>query len=61
METKTFKIASFPLCGETYYDYALTKIEKNNLLKSIDEIKRPFASKETTRKAFVIQFPNSHV
>ena len=34
--------------GETYYDHALTKIEKNNLLRSIDEIKRPFASKETT-------------
>ena len=28
--------------------YALTKMEKNNLLRSIDEIKRPFASKETT-------------
>ena len=34
--------------GETYYDHALTKMEKNNLLRSIDEIKRPFASKETT-------------
>ena len=34
--------------GEIYYDHALTKIEKNNLLRSIDEIKRPFASKETT-------------
>lgn len=34
--------------GETYYDHALTKIEKNSLLRSIDEIKRPFASKETT-------------
>ena len=33
--------------GYTYYDHALTKIEKNNLLRSIDEIKRPFASKET--------------
>ena len=32
--------------GYTYYDHALTKIEKNNLLRSIDEIKRPFASKE---------------
>ena len=31
-----------------FYDHALTKIEKNNLLSSIDEIKRPFASKETT-------------
>ena len=34
--------------GYTYYDHALTKIEKNNLLRSIDEIKRPFASKETS-------------
>ena len=34
--------------GETYYDHALTKMEKNNLLRSLDEIKRPFASKETT-------------
>ena len=34
--------------GETYYDHALTKIEKSNLLRSIDEIKRPFASKETS-------------
>lgn len=32
--------------GNTYYDHALTKIEKTNLLRSIDEIKRPFASKE---------------
>ena len=34
--------------GETYYDHTLTKIEKNNLLRSIDEIKRPFASKESS-------------
>lgn len=32
--------------GYTYYDHALTKMEKTNLLRSIDEIKRPFASKE---------------
>jgi hypothetical protein len=32
--------------GYTYYDHALTKICKENLLKSIDEIKRPFAFKE---------------
>ena len=32
--------------GETYYDHALTKMEKNNLLRSIDEIKRPFTKAE---------------
>lgn len=32
--------------GYTYYDHALTKTEKTKLLRSIDEIKRPFASKE---------------
>jgi hypothetical protein len=34
--------------GTTYYDHALTPIEKTKLLKSIDEIKRPFASKESS-------------
>ena len=34
--------------GTTYYDHALTPIVKEKLLRSIDEIKRPFASKETT-------------
>lgn len=33
--------------GYTYYDHALTPIEKGKLLRSIDEIKRPFASKES--------------
>ena len=32
--------------GSTYYDHALTPIETKKLLRSIDEIKRPFASKE---------------
>ena len=34
--------------GLTYYDHAITPIEKKKLLKSIDEIKRPFASKESS-------------
>ena len=34
--------------GYTYYDHAVTPIEKTKLLRSIDEIKRPFASKEST-------------
>jgi len=34
--------------GNTYYDHALTPIEKTKLLRSIDEIKRPFASKESS-------------
>ena len=34
--------------GCTYYDHALTPIEKTKLLRSIDEIKRPFASKESS-------------
>ena len=34
--------------GYTYYDHAITPIEKTKLLRSIDEIKRPFASKEST-------------
>ena len=33
--------------GTTYYDHALTPIGKEKLLRSIDEIKRPFASKES--------------
>ena len=42
----TVKIAIGVKNGNTYYDHALTPIEKQNLLRSIDEIKRPFASKE---------------
>ena len=34
--------------GYTYYDHALTPIEIHRLLRSIDEIKRPFASKESS-------------
>ena len=34
--------------GFTYYDHAITPIEKKKLLRSIDEIKRPFASKESS-------------
>ena len=34
--------------GTTYYDHALTQIGKEKLLRSIDEIKRPFASKESS-------------
>ncbi len=34
--------------GYTYYDHALTPIEKSKLLRSIDEIKRPFAYKESS-------------
>ena len=34
--------------GSTYYDHAITPIEKTKLLRSIDEIKRPFASKESS-------------
>jgi hypothetical protein len=34
--------------GYTYYDQAITPIEKSKLLRSIDEIKRPFASKESS-------------
>ena len=34
--------------GYTYYDHALTPVGKTKLLRSIDEIKRPFASKEST-------------
>ena len=42
----TVKLAIGVKNGYTYYDHALTPIEKKNLLRSIDEIKRPFASKE---------------
>ena len=35
--------------GYTYYDHAITPIEETKLLRSIDEIKRPFASKEHVR------------
>ena len=34
--------------GYTYYDHALTPIDIKKLLRSIDEIKRPFASKESS-------------
>ncbi|GAD05728.1 hypothetical protein PORCRE_1435 [Porphyromonas crevioricanis JCM 15906] len=34
--------------GETYYDHALTEIEKGRLLESIDPIKREFANKEVS-------------
>ena len=33
--------------GLTYYDHAVTPVEKHKLLRSIDEIKRPFASKKS--------------
>ena len=42
----TVKIVVGVKNGNTYYDHALTPIEKTKLLRSIDEIKRPFASKE---------------
>ena len=42
----TVKMAIGVKNGFTYYDHALTPIEKTKLLRSIDEIKRPFASKE---------------
>ena len=42
----TVKLAIGVKNGYTYYDHALTPIEKQKLLRSIDEIKRPFASKE---------------
>jgi len=45
----TVKIAIGVKHGYTYYDHALTPIGKQNLLRSIDEIKRPFASKETSK------------
>ena len=44
----TVKLAIGVKNGCTYYDHALTPIEKNKLLRSIDEIKRPFASKESS-------------
>ena len=42
----TVKIVIGVKNGCTYYDHALTPIDIKKLLKSIDEIKRPFASKE---------------
>ena len=44
----TVKIVIGVKNGYTYYDHALTQMEKSKLLRSIDEIKRPFASKEST-------------
>ena len=44
----TVKLAIGVKNGYTYYDHALTPIEKQKLLRSIDEIKRPFASKEVS-------------
>ena len=44
----TVKLAIGVKNGCTYYDHALTPIEINKLLRSIDEIKRPFASKESS-------------
>jgi len=44
----TVKLAIGVKNGNTYYDHALTPIEKSKLLRSIDEIKRPFASKESS-------------
>ena len=44
----TVKLAIGVKNGYTYYDHALTPIEINKLLRSIDEIKRPFASKESS-------------
>ena len=44
----TVKLAIGVKNGYTYYDHALTPIEKRKLLRSIDEIKRPFASKESS-------------
>jgi len=40
--------------GLTYYDHAVTPVEKQKLLRSIDEIKRPFASKESTDDGEII-------
>ena len=42
----TVKLAIGVKNGYTYYDHALTPIGIKKLLRSIDEIKRPFASKE---------------
>jgi len=44
----TVKIAVGVKDGKTYYDHALTEIEKNNLLDSIDLLKRKFADKEVS-------------
>lgn len=34
--------------GDTYYDHALTEIEKGNLISTIDPIKRGFGTEGTT-------------
>jgi hypothetical protein len=44
----TVKLAIGVKNGYTYYDHALTPIGIEKLLRSIDEIKRPFASKESS-------------
>ena len=44
----TVKLAIGVKNGYTYYDHALTPIGIQKLLRSIDEIKRPFASKESS-------------
>ena len=44
----TVKLAIGVKNGYTYYDHALTPISIQKLLKSIDEIKRPFAFKESS-------------
>ena len=44
----TVKLAIGVKNGYTYYDHALTPIGIQKLLRSIDEIKRPFASKEVS-------------
>ena len=44
----TVKLAIGVKNGYTYYDHALTPIDIKKLLRSIDEIKRPFASKESS-------------
>ena len=50
----TVKLAIGVKNGYTYYDHALTPIEKRKLLRSIDEIKRPFASKESLNNGELI-------
>ena len=47
-EDYTVKLVVGVKNGYTYYDHAITPIEKTKLLRSIDEIKRPFASKESS-------------
>ena len=50
----TVKIVVGVKNGYTFYDHALTPIEKNKLLRSIDEIKRPFASKEFSNDGEIV-------